>query len=97
VGRWPTPEAIAAAVSERLEELGKLGERVDRLTLTGHGEPTLHPEFENVVDRLCGFRDRSYPALSLAILSNSTVAHCPSVRRPRTAGRALHEARRRVG
>jgi wyosine [tRNA(Phe)-imidazoG37] synthetase (radical SAM superfamily) len=80
VGRWPTPDDVVSAVCARLNELRQRSERVDRLTLTGHGEPTLHPEFEPVVERLCEVRDESYPDVSLAILSNSTTADWPNVR-----------------
>jgi wyosine [tRNA(Phe)-imidazoG37] synthetase (radical SAM superfamily) len=68
-------------VAAALDDAAARGQRVERVTLTGHGEPTLHPEFEGVVDHLCALRDRRFPALSLAILSNSTTARWPTVRR----------------
>jgi wyosine [tRNA(Phe)-imidazoG37] synthetase (radical SAM superfamily) len=56
-------------------------ELIDRLTVAGHGEPTLHPLFEDVAERLCGIRDLLAPSIRLAILSNSTTAAWPDVRR----------------
>jgi wyosine [tRNA(Phe)-imidazoG37] synthetase (radical SAM superfamily) len=80
-GGWPAPDEITAAVGSALDALAARGQRVERVTLTGHGEPTLHPEFEAVVDRLRRLRDERFPGVSLAILSNSTTARWPSVRR----------------
>ena len=56
-------------------------EIIDRITVAGHGEPTLHPEFEEVVDRLRAVRDRVAPGIRTAILSNSTTAGWPDVQR----------------
>lgn len=78
VGRWPTPDDIVIAVTQSLDALASL---VGRITLTGHGEPTLHPEFESVVDHLRDVRDSRYPSVSLAVFSNATTAFWPSVRR----------------
>ena len=77
---WPTPDDIAAALTERLQEVAASHGPVDRLTLAGHGEPTLHPRFPEVVERLRDVRDACAPGARLAILSNSTTAHEPGVR-----------------
>jgi len=77
---WPRPQAIETTVGARLLRAAASGEWLDRITVAGHGEPTLHPEFEEVVDRLCAVRDRVAPNLPLAILSNSTTAASEDVR-----------------
>jgi wyosine [tRNA(Phe)-imidazoG37] synthetase (radical SAM superfamily) len=78
---WPTPQAVEAAVSERLHRAAARDEIIDRITVAGHGEPTLHPEFEEVVERLCAARDRIAPAMPIAVLSNSTTCMYDDVRR----------------
>ena len=78
---WPTPAQIGSAVAARLRRAERDDESLDRLTVAGHGEPTLHPDFEDIVARLVDVRDRLAPKLRLAILSNSTTAAWPSVRR----------------
>jgi wyosine [tRNA(Phe)-imidazoG37] synthetase (radical SAM superfamily) len=77
---WPTPQAVETAVSERLQRAAANDEILDRVTVAGHGEPTLHPEFEEVVDRLSAARDRIAPALPIAVLSNSTTCMYDDVR-----------------
>ena len=71
---WPTVQAVETAVAARLTRAAETGEIIDRITVAGHGEPTLHPEFEAISERLCAIRDRIVPGLPLAILSNSTTA-----------------------
>jgi wyosine [tRNA(Phe)-imidazoG37] synthetase (radical SAM superfamily) len=78
---WPRPQAIEAALAARLMRAAAADEIIDRITVAGHGEPTLHPDFEEIVDRLCAVRDREAPGLPLAILSNSTTAASRDVRR----------------
>jgi wyosine [tRNA(Phe)-imidazoG37] synthetase (radical SAM superfamily) len=69
--QWPTRAQVARAVEHELKQLRTRGERVDRLTLAGHGEPTLHPDFPAIVRDLRHIRDRLAPDLPVAILSNS--------------------------
>jgi wyosine [tRNA(Phe)-imidazoG37] synthetase (radical SAM superfamily) len=69
------------AISERLTRASTANEVIDRITIAGHGEPTLHPEFEEIVTRLCAARDRIAVGMPIAILSNSTTAGWEDVRR----------------
>jgi wyosine [tRNA(Phe)-imidazoG37] synthetase (radical SAM superfamily) len=78
---WPTPTQVEAAVTARLARAAASNERLDRLTVAGHGEPTLHPEFEEIVSRLRSVRDRLAPGIRLAVLSNSTTVCWLDVRR----------------
>lgn len=80
-GSWPTPPAVEAAVEARLARAAAQNELIDRITVAGHGEPTLHPEFELVIEQLCAARDRIAPGIPVAILSNSTTAAWPEVRK----------------
>ncbi len=76
---WPAPPVVARAVELRLRRAAGQRERVDRLTFSGHGEPTLHPAFGEVVDAVCEVRDRLAPSLPIAILSNSSTLDQPRV------------------
>jgi wyosine [tRNA(Phe)-imidazoG37] synthetase (radical SAM superfamily) len=78
---WPTPSRIEAAVVTRLQRAAEQDELLDHITVAGHGEPTLHPAFEEIAERLRGVRDRVAPAIRLAVLSNSTTAAWPDVQR----------------
>ena len=86
---WPTAQAVATAVTRRLTRAAEANELIDRITVAGHGEPTLHPDFEDVTARLRDVRDRLAPGIPIAILSNSTTAGWDDVRR----GLALYDER----
>jgi len=77
---WPTPQNVEDALTQRLTQAAARGELLDRVTVAGHGEPTLHPDFDAVTARLRTVRDRLAPGLPLAILSNSTTALWADVR-----------------
>lgn len=77
---WPSAQAVAMAVEDRLARAADSNEIVDRITVAGHGEPTLHPEFGEVTARLRDVRDRVAPGIPVAILSNSTTASWDDVR-----------------
>ena len=78
---WPSVAAVTTAVAARLEAAAERNESIDRLTIAGHGEPTLHPEFEAIVRGLRETRDRIAPRLPIAVLSNSTTTLWPDVGR----------------
>lgn len=52
----------------------------DYLTFSGNGEPTLHPQFAELVDAVVKIRDEYRPEVKIALLSNSTGLVCDSVR-----------------
>ena len=64
----PTPHEVEAAVSRTLESLS---EPPAYLTFSGNGEPTLHPDFPEMVDRLVTLRIRLGGGMRTAVLSNS--------------------------
>jgi wyosine [tRNA(Phe)-imidazoG37] synthetase (radical SAM superfamily) len=76
---WPAATSIARAVAIRLARARSAGESIDRVTLAGNGEPTLHPEFQQVVDGLRAVRDEVAPSVPLAVLSNGTTLDLPGV------------------
>ncbi|HYM22560.1 MAG TPA: radical SAM protein [Vicinamibacterales bacterium] len=78
---WPAAQTVAAALTARLALAAERNEIIDRITVAGHGEPTLHPEFEEITARMQFVRDRFAPGIPLAILSNSTTAGWEDVRR----------------
>ncbi len=78
-GEWPSPAAIAGAVDEALTNLIAQGVHPRRITLAGSGEPTLHPQFAEIVDLLRRVRDRKLPSARVAILTNGGTVDRPAV------------------
>lgn len=61
-----------AEVAQAVEPAAASPLAFDFFTFSGNGEPTLHPNFPQVVDELVRLRDRHRPAAKVALLSNST-------------------------
>ncbi|MBP3456474.1 MAG: radical SAM protein [Alistipes sp.] len=53
----------------------------DVITFAGNGEPTLHPEFEQIIDDTLALRDELCPSAKVSVLSNATQIGRESVRR----------------
>jgi len=78
--RFNDRAAISAALEARLKAMSEAGEELDAITFAGNGEPTMHPQFADIVDDTVALRDRFYPAAEVAVLSNATMIGRDSVR-----------------
>ena len=68
----PTADEVAAALEQKLQALATEGVRPDVITFSGNGEPTLHPEFEQIIQDTCRLRDTYCPEAKVSVLSNAT-------------------------
>ena len=73
----PTPDEVESRLRSKLQEMKQDGLQPDVLTFAGNGEPTLHPHFPEIVDRVRRVRDELCPTAKMSILSNAT-----QIRRP---------------
>jgi wyosine [tRNA(Phe)-imidazoG37] synthetase (radical SAM superfamily) len=78
---FPARDLIKNALKERLTGLMKSGETPDAITYAGNGEPTLHPDFEGIVDDSIKIRDLISPESKIVVLSNGSLSHIESVKR----------------
>jgi wyosine [tRNA(Phe)-imidazoG37] synthetase (radical SAM superfamily) len=49
------------------------GDYLDSITFAGNGEPTMHPQFPQIVDIASALRNQYFPKARLAVLSNATL------------------------
>jgi len=75
----PTREIVRQKMEEKLTEMVESNELPDVITFAGNGEPTLHPDFEEIIDDTIELRDRLTPNARIAVLSNATRLHKASV------------------
>ena len=71
--RPPSREEVYRALELKLAELKKKDHAPDVITYAGNGEPTLHPEFPEIIDDTLVLRDKYFPQARIAVLSNSTL------------------------
>ena len=68
----PTAEDLQKALTSKLEACKAAGTPIDSITFSGDGEPTLNPEFAQIIDVTLSLRDAYYPAAKVSVLSNAT-------------------------
>ncbi len=69
--KLPTPENVKAALEDKLQQLQKQNISIDVITFAGNGEPTLHPQFAEIIDDTLVLRDKYFPNAKISVLSNA--------------------------
>ena len=75
----PSRESVKRHLAARLKEMSEKGEPLDVITFSGNGEPTIHPQFKEIIHDTIMLRDRHYPQAKVSVLSNSTFLGNPKV------------------
>lgn len=70
---FPKLSDIEAALEQKLSKAAEEGVRIDSVTFSGNGEPTMHPDFAKVIDITLRLRDRYFPDAKVSVLSNATM------------------------
>ena len=78
--RFNSRKDICEALCFTLSQMAAKGELPDVITFAGNGEPTLHPEFEAIIDDTITLRNKFAPNAKVSVLSNATQLHRESVR-----------------
>ena len=66
---------IREALESTLLRMRTEGQLPDVITFAGNGEPTIHPEFEGIIDDTIALRDKFAPNAKVSVLSNATQLH----------------------
>jgi wyosine [tRNA(Phe)-imidazoG37] synthetase (radical SAM superfamily) len=77
----PTRLEVRDSLADRLSEMAAKSEYPDVITFAGNGEPTMHPDFEEIINDTLKLRDELCPAARVAVLSNATLIHKATVSR----------------
>jgi len=70
----PTREQVKRQLKKKLATMHEAGEKLDVITFSGNGEPTLHPDFKHIVHDVVNLRNLYYPEAKVTVLSNATMA-----------------------
>lgn len=75
----PLREKVRHDIRLKLEEMKSQNRTLDVITFSGNGEPTLNPDFPQIIDDVIALRDEYYPEAKVSVLTNSTRIFTPAV------------------
>ncbi len=79
--RFNAREDVRELLAAKLNEMVAAGTPPDVITFAGNGEPTMHPDFEAIIDDTLNLRDALCPSAKVSVLSNATMIGREGVRR----------------
>ena len=79
--RFHSKGDVLAMLERKLGEMVAYDTPPDVITFAGNGEPTMHPDFEEIVDGVIVLRNRLCPEAKVSVLTNATMLGRESVRR----------------
>ena len=75
----PTAAQVRRALEDKLAELMLEGKHIDSITFSGDGEPTLNPDFPQIVEDTLTLRNGFFPDAKVSVLSNATRLGNPAI------------------
>lgn len=75
----PNAQDLAVVLTQKLQELAGTEMEPDSITFAGNGEPTMHPEFAEIVELTIALRNQYAPKALVSVLSNGSMLHKASV------------------
>ena len=73
--RLASPAEFERTLDNALAELAGTVKEPDSITFSGNGEPTLHPDFPEIIDITIRLRDKYAPKAVISVLTNGTRIH----------------------
>lgn len=70
--KLPSAAEVRSALEAKLADILLEGSRVDSITFSGDGEPTLNPDFARIIDDTIALRDIYCPQAKVSVLTNAT-------------------------
>jgi len=71
----PTRPEIITALEQKLTMMQQSGQLPDAITFAGNGEPSIHPDFAEIIDDTVSLRNRYAPHSRISVLTNATMLH----------------------
>jgi wyosine [tRNA(Phe)-imidazoG37] synthetase (radical SAM superfamily) len=66
-------EILKNEMEQRFAQLHQQKKHFDAITFAGNGEPTMHPDFPEIIAYTCMLRDKYFPEVKVIVLSNSSM------------------------
>lgn len=70
--KLPKREDVSTSLERVLAHYSASGEKIDTITFSGNGEPTMHPDFAEIIEDTLNLRNRYVPDAKVSVLSNGS-------------------------
>jgi wyosine [tRNA(Phe)-imidazoG37] synthetase (radical SAM superfamily) len=77
--KLPGRELVLERLEGKLRSMKETGMRPDAITFAGNGEPTIHPQFPEILEDAIRLRDQYFPEALVSVLTNSSTLDKPSI------------------
>jgi wyosine [tRNA(Phe)-imidazoG37] synthetase (radical SAM superfamily) len=77
--KLPARELVRERLEEKLASMNEAGMHPDAITFAGNGEPTIHPQFPEILEDTIRLRDRYFPDARVSVLSNASTLDKPAI------------------
>lgn len=77
--KLPEREVVKAKLEEKLKSLLEEGTRPDAITFAGNGEPTIHPQFPEILEDTIQLKNKYFPDAKVSVLSNASTLDKPAI------------------
>lgn len=75
----PSHKEVTELLEKKLAQMQHENTLPDVITFAGNGEPTIHPQFSDIIDSTIALRDKYCPNAKVSVLSNATMITKPTV------------------
>ncbi|SMO86963.1 4Fe-4S single cluster domain-containing protein [Saccharicrinis carchari] len=79
IPQMPKREEVKYELEKVLKDMQRKGKAPNVITFAGNGEPTIHKDFAAIIEDTIALRNSYSPQARIAVLSNATMTHKPSV------------------
>ena len=77
--KLPARELVRERLEEKLKSMQANDMHPDAITFAGNGEPTIHPQFPEILEDTIQLRDQYYPEARVSVLSNASTLDKPAI------------------
>jgi len=71
----PGRNEVKMMLEQKLKSMKEEGQAPDAITFAGNGEPTIHPDFPEIINDTISLRDQYFPETKITVLSNASMLH----------------------
>ena len=77
--KLPGRELVRSRLEEKLLSMQELDTSPDAITFAGNGEPTIHPQFPEILEDTIRLKDQYFPNARVSVLSNASTLDKPAI------------------